>query len=517
MKEQAKIQGNLRIAKNSFFLYLRMFFVMFVSLYTSRIILKYLVEEDFGIQNVVGGFISTLGFLGASISAAISRYFAYEIGRNEINKLNLYFIHSLYAFGIVSLFVILIAETIGVWFIQTQMTIPEERMNAALFVFHISICIFIIQLLITPYNSMIIAQEKMNIYAYVSIADCIFKLLAAYLLVVIKSDKLILFSWLLLLTSILTQSFYLVYCRIKYKQETKLACSWNRHIFKDLTSFSGWILFGTLSEVCRGQGLNIILNVFFNPIINAARAISYQVNNAINQFTYGFFTACRPQITKYYAQGEVDNMMNLVFQSSRLCYFLFWIISLPVVIRLEMILQLWLENYPDYTVIFTKLVICVTCIESLSYPLIEALVASGNIKKYQMLTGGLIILTLPISYVFLLFGNPPEIVMYISIMIAVFAQLSRIIFMKIYFKMSYKIYFVEVLSRVIVVSIISFAGTKLLSCIIGEERIINLFLFVMCSVIFSLVSVYILGIKNSERKIVKRYIENICHIKMNIK
>ena len=510
-------QGNLRIAQNSFFLYLRMFFVMFVSLYTSRIVLKSLGEEDFGIQNVVGGFITTLGFIGASISAAISRYFAYEIGSNDKHKLNLYFNHSLFAFLIISLFVVLVGETIGLWFVQTQMTIPPERMVAALWVYHTSICIFIIQLLLTPYNSMIIAQERMSIYAYVSIFDCILKVIVAYTLLVVATDKLILFSILLLATTILSQGVYFVYCRIHFSQETKLIAHWDKNIFKDITSFSGWILFGTLSDVCKGQGLNIILNIFFNPVINAARAISYQINNALSQFVSGFFTACRPQITKFYAQSDIDNMMRLVFQSSRMCYFLFWVISLPVVLRIEYILELWLGKYPYYTAIFSRLVVCVTCIESLSFPLIEALVATGRIKKYQLVTGGLIILTLPVSYLFLLLGNPPETVMYVSIVIAILAQYSRVYFMKEYFNIGYKTYIIEVLFRVFLVSLVSSVISVGLSKLFVSDNFINLLLFSITSVITSLVCVYYIGVKSQERQMINKYIIDLYRSKISKK
>ena len=503
--------NNKRIFKNTLFLYIRMLLIMCVGFYTSRVVFATLGEVDYGIQNVVGGFVGVLAFLSSTVSSALSRYFAFEIGRGDKDKLNKYFVLSFIAYTIIAVIVVLLAETVGLWFVQNKMTIPSERMDAALVVYQFAVLGFIMHLFIIPYNSLIIAEEKMNVYAYISILDVVLKLLIVYLLSIGDFDKLKLYAALLFFSTLISQAMYVVYVSAKYKEESRLHLYWNKPMFTNLLSYSGWTLFGTISDVSRGQGLNILINLFFGPVVNAARGLAYFIDGAIERFVSGFYTACRPQITKLYAKGEQADMMRLVFRTSRLCYYLVITLSIPILIELDHVLVFWLHKEPpEYTTIFTQLVIVNAIINSLSYSFITAISAVGKIKWFQIVTGGLKVLTLPIAYVFLKLGYPPQSTLVVTIGITVVAQISRVIFMMRLNKMSLKDYCKDVIARVCMVTIVAFIATKIIDVFIICDNVLMLIVFGVLSVLLTLTIIYILGINREERNslnnlIVKRF------------
>lgn len=480
---------------------------MAVNLYTVRVLLDVLGASDYGIYNVVGGVVMMFTFLTSTMVSASQRFFAFELGRKSQERLNQYFNLTILCYLIIAVVVLVFAETVGLWFVNTQMVIPADRLNATNWVYQFSILAFMIHMMVIPYNSVIIAREKMNVYAYVSIIEVILKLTIVFLLMIFSFDKLKLYAILTCGVTLLVSLFYFFYCKRKY-QECKLKVYWDKPMFKELMSYSGWSLFGTLSAAIRSQGINILLNVFFGPIVNAARSIAFQISGVMNQFTANFFQAVRPQITKQYANGEKDSMMMLMFRSSRFCFYLILILSLPVLIETPYILSLWLKEVPDYTVLFIRLVVINAVIESMSYPLMASVQATGNIKWYQIIVGGLLILNLPISYIALKLGGSPQITMYIAILLTIIAQTLRLFFMEHLLNMSIKKYLLDVVSVVLIVTLLSGFAPVLVNCFMKEGVIrfgITLFISVFCCA----VSIYAVGITKGERKMVKQYAKKI--------
>lgn len=442
--------NNKRIAQNTLYLYARMLIIMVVSLFTVRVVLNALGAEDYGISNVVGGVVTMFSFLTSTMISASQRFFAFYLGKKDYSKLSDYFSMSFWCYIGLIVIVVVLAETLGLWFVKTQLTIPEGRMDAAMWAYQSSIISFAFSILVIPYNSIIIAREKMNIYAIGGLLEVFLKLGVAYLIYISPFDKLKVYSVLICVMMSFVNIFYIVYGLRKY-EECRIKRMWDSSIFSEVMSYSGWSMFGAISGVIRGQGINILLNMFFNPVVNAARAIAFQVNNAINQFVMNFYKAVQPQITKYYAAGEYNNMLTLVYRSSRLCFYLIFFLSLPVLVEAPYILTVWLENTPENTILFTRLVIITAIIDSVSYPLQTSISATGRIKFFQIVTGGLLIMNLPVAWIFLRLGYPPEITMYIAMTISIIAQITRVFFAKQYTQMPIKEYIQKVICPIIIV------------------------------------------------------------------
>jgi len=504
-------EDNKKIAKNTFFLYIRMILLILVTFYTSRITLEVLGVEDFGIFNIVGGIVAILGFLQSVMASAVSRFFMLELGRNNLVKLNQYFKISIIIYTGIAILVFLLAETVGLWFLNNKLIIPADRISAAHWVYQFSILSFIINIITVPYNSIIIARERMNVYAYIGLTEVTMKLTIAFILFVVGFDKLKIYAILQLIIVILIFIINIFYCRLNYK-ESKFSWFWSKTMFNEMIGYSIWSLFGSISGIARNQGINILLSMFFNPVVNAARTIAYQVNEGINQLSYNFFNAVRPQITKKYAADENINMINLVFRSSRFSFYLLFIFVLPIMLETTFILKVWLIEPPQFSVLFIRLVVLASLIDSMGYPLSTAINATGKVKFYQIITGGLLILTLPIAYIFLKIGYPPESTMIITIIISVAAQISRIVFMKILLNISVRQYFKEVvfiiLSVVLMSSIIPYTIHSFIQY--GYTRFI---LVLTISTATSILFVYIIGITKIERNIIKKLILNIIKIK----
>ncbi|EHP49428.1 hypothetical protein HMPREF9449_00946 [Odoribacter laneus YIT 12061] len=489
--------NNKRILKNTGYLYVQQILVLFVSLYTVRVVLNTLGVEDYGIFNVVGGVVSMFGFLQGMLVSAVQRFFAYELGRNNYDRLNQYFNTSLWCFGIIALIVVTLAETIGLWFINTQLIIPQDRIGAAQWVFHLSVLSFVFNLLMTPFNSIIIARERMKVYAFVGMADVVLKLLIVFALTLFSFDKLQLYAILLCLLSFIHALFYIIYSHAKF-QETRITGYCNRGMMKEVMSYCGWSLFGSLSSVIRSQGLNMLINMFFNPAVNAARGIAYQVNSVVNMFVTNFSTAFRPQITKQYAAGERDSMMHLVFRSTRMCYYLVLFFFVPITLETHYILQLWLGEIPEYTVVFVRLVLLIALVESIGNPIMATIQATGNIKWYQTIVGGLLLLNLPISYVLLRSGYPPQSTMAAGVVIAFASHIARIFFMHKQVNMSIRAYVKGPMLTIFFVTLCVIVVPYLLHTIL-EEGLLRFLLVGVTSVSFSALSIYYIGLTNSER------------------
>ena len=416
--------ANKRIAKNTLVLYVRMLFTMGISLFTSRVVLQTLGVEDYGISSVVGGVISMFTFINAAMVSSTQRYLNFELVRGDANQLRSVFSTSLQIHALIALAIIVLSETVGLWFLNEKLVIPEARMTAAMWVYQCSILSCAVSIMSTPYNAVIVAHEKMSAFAYISILDVSLKLLVVYLLVVLPFDKLIILAILNLLVQLFIRYIYTIYCH-RHFPESYFQFRFNKTLFKEMFGFAGWSFWGNLAAILYTQGLNMMLNIFFGPIVNAARGIAVQVQSAVQQFVGGFQTALNPQITKNYASNNLPQMHSLMFRSARFSFLLLFFLSLPVLMETNFILTLWLKTVPDDAVIFTQIMICISLIYTTANPCIIANQATGKVKIYQMVVGGILLLILPISYVVLKLGAPAYSVFIVHFCIESVAQFSR--------------------------------------------------------------------------------------------
>lgn len=419
------IANKKKIAKNTVMLYFRQILILLVSLYSVRVVLNTLGAMDYGIYNVVAGVVTMFTFLSTSMAAASQRFFSFSLGQNDIEGLKKIFCITLEIYLILIAIVVLFAETIGLWFVNNKLVIPAERMNAARWVYHFAIIAFIINLFSAPFMALIISHEDMSIYAYVSIIEALLKLAVVFLLGVFRIDKLILYGLLLCaVTSAVTLLYYL-HCKIKYK-ESSFRFVWDKKLFSEIASFSGWCLFGSTAGIFKNQITNILLNIYFGPVVNAARSIALNVSNAVTSFASNFNMAVRPQIIKSYSAGDKKDTFALVYQSTKLSYFLLWVFMCPLFLEMNYVLTLWLKNVPDMTVIFTRLILIEVLFDSISYPMQSLSQASGKMKLYQSIVGGVLLLNLPFSYFVLKLGGNAYAVQFVAIAIAVIALALRI-------------------------------------------------------------------------------------------
>ena len=416
--------ANKRIAKNTLVLYFRMLFTMGISLFTSRVILQTLGVEDYGISSVVGGVISMFTFINAAMVSSTQRYLNFELVRGDANQLRSVFSTSLQIHALIALAIIVLSETVGLWFLNEKLVIPEARMTAAMWVYQCSILSCAVSIMSTPYNAVIVAHEKMSAFAYISILDVSLKLLVVYLLVVLPFDKLIILAILNLLVQLFIRYIYTLYCH-RHFPESYFQFKFNKTLFKEMFGFAGWSFWGNLAAILYTQGLNMMLNIFFGPIVNAARGIAVQVQSAVQQFVGGFQTALNPQITKNYASNNLPQMHSLMFRSARFSFLLLFFLSLPVLMETNFILTLWLKTVPDDAVVFTQIMICISLIYTTANPCVIANQATGKVKIYQMVVGGILLLILPISYVVLKLGAPAYSVFIVHFCIESLAQFSR--------------------------------------------------------------------------------------------
>ena len=372
--------NNKRIAKNTLLLYVRMLFMMAISLFTSRVILGTLGVEDYGIQNVVGGIVAMFGFLNGSMSSATQRYITFALGKGDKDRLQTVFCTALQIHALIAVIIVLLGETVGLWFLYNKMQLPADRMDAAFWVLQCSIVSTVVMIVSVPYNACIIAHEKMSAFAYISVLEAVLKLVIVYLLLVFPFDKLIVLAVLTLLVQLFIRFCYSIYCH-RHFEETKYRHVWDKTLFREMNGFAVWSLWGNLSVVLYTQGLNMILNVFFGPVVNAARAIAVQVQGAVQQFVGNFQMALNPQITKNYAAGNLEQMHSLMFRSARFSFLLLFFLSLPVLLETEFILTLWLKTVPDNAVIFTQIMICISLPENSRTPATPKAMISRQIPK----------------------------------------------------------------------------------------------------------------------------------------
>lgn len=405
-----------RIAKNTFMLYIRMLFLMIVNLYTSRVILQALGVEDYGVYNAIAGFIAMFSMVSSAIAGAISRFITFVLGQGDKDKLKKVFSTAIIIQLTLAAIVVVLVEAVGVWFLNTHMTIPDGREVAANWVLQFALVTFVLNLWSTPYNAALIAHEKMAAFAYIGIFEGVANLIIAFMVMCSPFDRLIVYGALICLIALITRMIYNGYCK-KHFDECIFNWTFDYKLFREMFSFAGWNFIGSISGLLRDQGINILFNVFCGPIINAARGLAIQVQTAVFKFSSNFYVAVQPQITKSYASDNVDESHDLVLRSSRFAFLLLTALIVPLITETDFILQLWLKEVPAHTTAFVQIILLCTLIDSLSTPLIYLMLATGNIKRYQIVVGLFNFINFPVAWIILYCGGSPEL-----------AQLSIIFF-----------------------------------------------------------------------------------------
>lgn len=489
-----------RIATNTFLLYVRMVVVMLVGLYTSRVVLDALGEVDYGIYSAVGGVVLMFSFLSNTLSSVCQRFFSFELGREDFNELHRTFCMSLLVFAALAVVVVLLLETAGLWFLNNKMNLAG-RHDAAVWVFHCAAVGFVFQIIRTPYMGMVIAREKMKVFAYMSVIEAAATLTSAILLQHTASDRLKFYALLIFgIQVILTVAYYL-YCRICYA-ECRYKFYFEKKKFVELFSFTGWETFSGMATVARNYGLNLLINMFFGPILNTPRQVAQKVYMSILQLQINFYVAIKPQIIKSYASGAINEMQDLLCRSIRFSYYMLFAAALPILIETQFVLDIWLKDVPQYAVLFTRLMIINGLIDVIINPLAAAIQASGRIKWYQIFYGSTLLLILPVSYIGLkVFRWGPESVFYIPIVIAFVAQGIRVYFAKLLAQVSILNVWRSV-ARALAVTAISFSLPLLLSEVLADIQLKSVVILV-AAFLWTLLCIYVIGITSGERKQLK--------------
>ena len=495
------VSNNSRITKNTIFLYLRMILLLGVSLYTSRVVLATLGIEDYGIYNVVGGIVSMFTFINMAMGNASSRFITYALGKGDKDKLKAVFNTTVIVHLGIAIFIVIIAETIGLWLLDNKMVIPHDRIKAAYWVYQLSIVSSVASMMCVPFNATIIAHEKMGAFAYLSIIDAILKLVIVYLLQTLPYDNLIVYGFLYMLVTILDVSLYGIYC-IKHFSEVKFSIPHDKKLFKDITSFAGWSMIGNLACVGYNQGINILLNIFFGPAVNAARGVAYQVQGAVKSFITNFQTAVNPQITKSYATNDFYRLHTLLFAVSRFSFYLFLCIALPISICSDTILSIWLVDVPEHTKNFLILILLVSLIDTLERPVNTAMNATGKIKKYQIISCSIQVLVIPISYLSLILGYIPEVIFVVYFIIMSISYISELIILHKKIELDIHVYIRKVLYRVIPVFTTSIIMAVLIDRYINNDTVLGSVLATIMIIICIFLSVWCMGIEKKEKKMI---------------
>ena len=415
-----------RIAKNTMMLYVRMFVLMLVGLYTSRVVLNALGETDYGVYSVVGGVVAMFSMISGALNSAVSRFITFELGKNNPERLNRVYCTSVNIQLILALIVVLLAEPIGLWFIENKMTIDPARIPAATWVLHFSLLAFVVNLMSVPQMASITAHEKMSAYAYIGILDGLLRLGVAFMIVSAPFDRLVYYAMLMAGVVLIVRLTYGIYCRIHFP-ECRYRFVFDRPLVKEMFAFAGWNFIGVTSGVLRDHGGNILVNLFAGPVVNAARGVAVQLNGAVQSFVTNFMTAVNPQITKSYAAGDYKYVFALIGKSSRMSFYLLSLMAIPIIFNADLLLQIWLKEVPEHTTLFVQLFLMFALSESLSLPLITAMLATGRIRNYQLVVGGIQLLNLPVSYIFLKMGAIPEITVVVAIALSHVCLFARLI------------------------------------------------------------------------------------------
>ena len=471
-----------RIARNTLLLYARMGLIMIISLWTSRVVLSALGATDFGLYNVIGGIVVAFSFMSGAMSASCNRFYSVELGRGDFERLHEVFKANILIFATFALTILLVCETAGLWLLEHKLIIPQERMNAAGWVYQFSIVTFLSSLLAIPFKSAIIAREKMKVYAYCSVIEAVAKFTAALLLSKAETDKLVFYGFLMMLISIITNLFYVLYCKRFYK-ECRFSKGCDKKLAREILSFNGWGMIGSLATVARSQGVNILLNLFYGPVVNAARGVANQVYVNVNQFVGNYALAFAPQIVKSYSTGEKKECMNLIFKTSRLSFLLLFVIALPLITEMDMVMKLWLVDVPEHSVAFARLMMLAALVDSLYPSLFYGIQASGQVKWLNILVGGCQIAIILVSYIVLKLTCAPALSVFWFILAgSILSQILRILLSIRYISLPLAEYLKSVILPVTVTAITGTLAMLVLTNIL-EEGILRLLLSILFSIL----------------------------------
>ena len=498
--------NNKRIAKNTLLLYVRMLFTMAVSLFTSRVILNTLGVEDYGINNVVGGIVTMFSVLSGSLSSSISRFITFELGKGNIERLKTIFSTGVNIQLGMSVLIIIIAEAVGIWFLNAKMNIPADRMVAANWVFQCAILTFVLNLLSVPYNAAIIAHEKMSAFAYISVVEVSLKLIIVYMLMISPFDRLETYAVLLLLVGAVIRFIYGYYCK-RHFEECTYHFVFDKPVLKEMTGFAGWNFLGNGAYMLNTQGVNILMNLYFGVAVNAARGIATQVDAALKQFVNNFTTAVNPQITKSYAQGDLDYMHKLVCRSAKFSAFLMMFFAVPIILETNTILTIWLKTVPDYAVIFLQWIIISSFMDTvLANSLVTSMFATGKIKRYQIIVTTVGCLVFPLSWIAFKLGFEPQVGYILYFIIYTILLFVRLYLLKDMVKLPVMMYIREVLYKLAPIIVVGFSipGILILTMDAGWLRLI---LVCLLSVLVTAASEYFIGLSNKEKNFVAEKIK----------
>lgn len=490
-----------RVAKNTLYLFLRMILVMGVSLFTSRIVLQTLGVEDFGIYNVVGSVVVFFSFLQAALKNATYRYLAFELGSDDNSNLCKVYSMAINSHIILSIILFVILEVGGVWFLNAKLNIPSSRIVAANWAYQFSLISFCTGVIRTPWESNIIAHEKMDFYAIISIFEVLAKLAIVYILLILPFDKLITYAFLMMMIYVLLSLGYMIYCKFKFRDCVYYKC-WESGILKQFCSYSGWSLLVNASCIIRSQSFSIFFNLFFGVVANAAMGIANQVINALNSFVASFTQAFNPQIIKSYASKEWGYFNSLIFSTSKLSYYLLFIVSLPIVLNINFVLKLWLGDYPEMVPVFIETIIIYYLIDAMQAPLLTAVHATGKLKNHQIVISIIVATTIPLSYLMLKLGLPAYSIFILNALSNILCAVARVIIMKYLINLDINAYIKEVILPISLVTVITLPLPVYLASIYIAGWL-SFFVVSGVSLIISIISVFFLGLNSSERKLLK--------------
>ncbi len=490
--------NNSRIAKNTFALVVRMLFMTAISLLTSRVMLDSLGEDNYGIYNVVGGVVAMFSIVSGPMSSAIQRFITFELGTGNKERLSRIFSTSINVQLLIAICIVVLCEIIGVWFLNAKMNIPEERVNAANFVLQCSLVTFIVNLINVPYNAVIIAHEKMDTFAYLSVLEALLKLGVVYLIYVSPFDRLKFFSALLLLIAVLMRVLYMIYCKHHF-EEARYHFRVDKLLFKEIASFAGWNFFGSTAYMFNTQGVNMLINVFFGVKLNAARAIAAQIEGAVTQFVQSFTIAINPQITKSYAKNDKEYLYSLISRGSKFSYLIMYMFIVPIVLEADTILKIWLKEVPDQTVIFTRLVLFGTLATTMGSSMLTGILATGNIRRYQIAVTIIGCLVFPLTWISYAIGAPGYVTYIIYAIIYFCLNIVRLYSLKHLIGFPIKEYFIKVFSRLFIVSIISFIVPGVFIFIM-DPSLLRLFLVCIVSCVWGGACSYFVGLDKHEQE-----------------
>lgn len=499
-------QSYKRIAKNTMFLYFRMLIIMAVSFYTVRIVLDTLGVSDFGIYNLVASFVMILAFLNSTLTSGTQRFLTFEIGKKDFKKLKQTFSTALLIHLALAVLMFIFAETIGLWFLYEKMNIPADRFDAAFWTYQFAIVSSMVMVMQVPYNALIIAHEEMRVFAYISIAEAIMKLLIVYLLLIVSSDKLISYAVFMFLASLVIAFAYKLYAIRNYK-ESHFEFIFDKDIVKGMVHFSGWNILGTLGSILSAQGINIILNIFFGPVAVAARALSTQVGGGLNQFAGAFQQAVTPQITKLFASNQIEELNTLLYQNAKYAFLLLWFLALPVLLEIDYILSIWLVDIPENTALFCQLMIIHGLISSLNRPYVMAIHATGNMKQTNVTAGVLLLLVIPVSYMLLKNGFSIIAPFIIYIVATVLCFLIELYYLKIWIQVSVKKLFIKTIAPIILIIILSVVLPYWLQDYF-EESFVRLIIVGFASCVCTVLFTYLVALNKAEKEKLKVIIKN---------